>query len=140
MNTANVTLEYGGPPPFEDKTKIVLYDLAGEPIPEPAKRDWMLISGVTIMDNGVDFEFGKTTPEMGSFLKLGVEVVPDTGFFANVLGGVTFIHWSSRWGEGTEWYGLLGGGATYFINDKDVCILAAYDNRRGFSVGVGFRF
>jgi len=132
FDAANLTVEYGSPPP-EGLKPIVE--------PGPGKRDWMLTGGTLIIDNAIDYGFFKNTPEIGGFIKLGVEIVPDTGLFANVLGGATFIHWKASGGfEDTEWYGMLGGGLTYFINDKDVCLLTAYDNRRGFSGGIGFRF
>jgi len=132
FDAANLTVEYGSPPPDEIKSKVN---------PGPGKRDLMLTGGMTIIDNGIDLGYFKSSPEMGGFIKLGVEVVPDTGLFANVLGGVTWIIWNSVWTEQeTEWYGMFGGGLTYFINDKDACILAGYDNRRGFTAGVGLRF
>lgn len=127
FNATNFTVEYGSPPP-------------GELEPEPGERDWMLTSGFLVVDNAIDTGFFESSPEMGGLIKLGMEVEPDTGLFVNVLGGLTFIKWASYWDEGTEWYGLFGGGVTYFIDDKDVCILAGYDNRRGFTAGVGYRF
>jgi len=132
LDSMNFTVEYGSPPPDEIKSKVN---------PGPGKCDLMLTGGITIIDNAIDLGYFKSTPEMGSFIKFGVEVVPDTGLFANVLGGVTFIHWKA-WGgyEDTEIYGMFGGGVTYFVNDKDVCLLTAYDNRRGLTAGVGFRF
>jgi len=128
FDSANFTVEYGIRPPEEIKS-------------ESGERDWMLTSGITIIDNAIDTWFFKSTPEMGGFLKIGIEVVPDTGFFANLLGGVTWIFWDTAWTERqTDWYGLIGGGLTYFINDKNMCLLATYDNRRGISGGIGFRF
>jgi len=132
FDSANLTVEYGIPPPDKIKSKVN---------PEPVKSEWMLTGGMTIIDNGIDLWYFKSSPEMGGFIKLGVEVVPDSGFFANVLGGATFIHWKA-WGgyEDTEIYGMFGGGVTYFIDDKDLCVLAAYDNRRDFTAGIGLRF
>jgi len=129
FDSANLTLEYGSPPPDEIKS-------------EPGKRDWMLTGGMAYIDN--------YNPEIGAFVKLGIEVLSDTGFFVNVIGGVTFMeeargyvspygYWQPTEGE-IEIYGMFGGGVTYFINDKDVCLLTAYDNRRGFTAGIGFRF
>jgi len=138
--TSNFTFEYGFRSSFEDHTKTVSHDPSGDPVTVPSKRDVMLTAGVLVIDNGIDTWFFNSNPEMGGFLKLGVEVAPDTGFFVNVLGGLTWIHWASCWDEGTEWYGLIGGGVTYFINDKDICLIAAYDNRRFFNAGVGVRF
>ena len=129
FDSANVTLEYGIRPPEEIKS-------------EPGERDWMLTGGITYINN--------YNPEIGDFVKLGVEIVPDTGFFANVLVGFTLMeeargyvspygYWQPTEGE-IEIYGLFGGGVTFFINDNDVCVLTAYDNRRGFTAGIGFRF
>lgn len=129
FDSANLTVEYGTRPPDELK-------------PKPGERDFMVTGGFLIIDNAVETWFYESRPEMGSFVKLGIEVAPDTGLFVNVLGGLTFIHyaryWQTEWE--TEWNGLFGGGVTYFINDKDVCFLTAYDNRRGFTAGIGFRF
>ena len=102
----------------------------------------MVTGGFLVIDNAIDTWFYESRPEMGGFVKLGVEVAPDTGFFVNVLGGLTFIH-HAKWYQTeweTDWNGLLGGGVTYFINDKKFALVAAYDNRRLFTGGVGWRF
>ena len=127
FNATNFTIEYGSPSPEELE-------------PEPGERDWMFTGGTLIIDNAIESSYFETSPEIGGFIKLGMEVAPDTGLFVNVLGGLTAIRWTSRRDEGTEWSGLFGGGVTYFVDDQAVGILAGYDNRRGFTAGIGLRF
>ena len=89
-------------------------------------------------------------PEMGLFGKYGIEIVKNTGLFATAFGGVTFadeVHlWTSRLGppdyyetEGWITYGMLGGGISYYLNN-DVYLQVDYDNRRGTTVGFGWKF
>ncbi len=139
-SSPNFALEYDFSLPGVDRTKTVKHDDSAKPGSYPAKRDWMFIGGNYIVDNAIDIGWFKSSPEVGGFVKLCVEVMPDTGFFANVLGGFSAISWTTAYDEGTEWYGVLGGGFTYFVNDNDFCIIASYDNRRLFNAGVGFRF
>jgi len=138
--SSNFTFEYGFADPTFGRTDNDSQDSAGDPEPGSDEREFMLTSGFTVIDNGIDLYWFESNPEMGGFMKLGIEVAPETGFFVNVLGGITFIHWASYWDEGTDWHGLLGGGVTYFINDENFCLVAAYDNRRFFTGGVGWRF
>lgn len=139
MNTGNLTIEYGSPFPEELKSKVE---------PGSGERDWMLTGGITYINNDTETGFYESFPEMGSFAKLGIEIIPDTGFFVTILGGITWIHWKEKYDYEdseqddieTKFYGMYGGGVTYFINDKDTCILVGYDNRRGVTAGAGFRF
>lgn len=131
-DAGNFTIEYEIEPPDEIKSKVE---------PKPGQRDWRTTGGMTIIDNAIDTGFYVSDPEVGGFVKLGVEVMADSGFFVNILGGITWFRWETAWTEEeTEWHGMFGGGVTYFINDEDVCILADYDNRRGFTAGIGWRF
>ena len=105
----------------------------------------MLLGGMT---------FGE---EFGVYAKIGYEVVADTGLFVNMLAGVSFHRERFSYmydpdGEGIEEPYLItmsneregdlmiGGGITYFINDSGTAIIASYDNKRGVSAGVGFRY
>jgi len=131
FDSTNFTLEFGGPENKPGKS---------------GERDWLLVGGVTYINN----KEGTQNKEFGGFGKLGLEVVPDTGFFVNALGGITFMKessgyvtqhgsWQSTESE-TEVNGMFGGGVTYFISDDNFCIQANYDNRRGYTIGVGWRF
>jgi len=108
----------------------------------PTDPNWLMVSGgVVYIDNGLKSPWVNIGPEIGSFIKLGIEVVPDSGIFANVLGGLTFQSWSSVWEQDQmEIDGMYGGGLTYFIKDGGTAIIASYDNKRGVSAGVGFRY
>lgn len=139
-SAASFTIEYSGRAPGSSHSTRPWLDSSADPCSVPSERDFMFSSGFLYIDNGLDLYWYRSDPEMGVFLKLGVEAVPDTGLFVNILGGVTWISWSSYWSEDTEWFGLIGGGVTYFIDDKDFCVIASYDNRRLFNAGVGLRF
>lgn len=136
----NFTIEYAGRMPGVSDPPRSRSGTSADPCSVPSKRDFMLSGGVFYIDNGLDLWWYKGDPEMGSFIKLGVEAVPDSGFFINGLMGVSWIRWSTYWDEGTERFGLLGGGVTYFIDDEDACIIVSYDNRRLFNAGLGVRF
>ncbi len=88
-------------------------------------------------------------PEMGLFGKYGLEVAEDTGLFVNVLGGITFAdevhlyysalgppHYTEN--EGWTTRGMFGGGISYFFDDE-LYLQADYDNRRGLTVGIGWK-
>jgi len=127
-------IEFESPPP--DKPK-----------PKPGERDLMLTGGFTVIDSDLKTRWSRVDPEMGGFIKFGWEVMPDTGFFINFLGGATWCRYTKvyktverRGLEELEWYELFGGGITYVINDEDFCLTTAYDNRRGFTLGAGWRF
>ena len=109
-----------------------------------AEPDWLMVSG------GTTFIDAENAPELGLYIKFGFEVVPDSGFFVDALGGVTFVKErfgytlpDGQWKEtpdGVDVNGMIGGGITYFINDGGTCIIASFDNRRGVSAGMGFRY
>ena len=75
----------------------------------------------------------------------------DSGLFVTVLGGFTLADevtvyestirvYPYSYGDiSWELYGLYGGGVTYFFDTQN-CIIATYDNRRGFSMGLGFKY
>jgi len=89
-------------------------------------------------------------PEMGLFGKYGLEIIEDTGLFATVLGGATFADetelaqsnatgWYYEQDTGINTYGLFGGGISYFLKD-DLFLQVDYDNRRGITGGLGWRY
>ena len=128
--SANYSLEYDS---------IFLKEPKPEPV--PGERDWLVVTGITIIDNAINTRYFKSNPETGVYFKIGVEVVPDTGFFLNALGGITSVWRDSAWSEKEfEIDGMYGGGITYFLNDGGTAIIASYDNKRGISAGVGFRY
>ena len=111
----------------------------------------MLLGGVMYIDN-------EDVSESGVFIKLGYEAVPDSGFFVNVIAGMSFYREDfgymydpdgedgpeePRWRvmeDQLESDVMFGGGFTYFFNDGGTAIIASYDNKRGLSAGVGFRY
>jgi len=111
----------------------------------PADPNWLMVStGITIIAHDI------APIETCAYLKFGFELVPDSGLFVDVLGGMTFRNefngytrpdgtWKK---EPTELNidGMIGGGITYFLNDGGTAIIASYDNKRGLSAGVGFRY
>jgi len=127
LNSANISVEAGS----------IIRN--GE---EPStSTNWLFASGITYIDNAIDLGWFQTTPEIGSFLKLGVEVIPESGCYVNAIGGVSFIWWDTYWTEKQlEIFPMIGGGITYFPNGGDLCLTSGYDNRRGITVGFGWKF
>ena len=106
-------------------------------------RGWMLTSGMVYIGHDDTWWTGYVDigPEFGSFIKGGIEIIPDSGIFVNALGGITFLSWSSVWTESElEVHPLYGGGITYFISNRNASLVSSYDNRRGLNIGLGFKF
>lgn len=98
--------------------------------------------------NGHLTDGGKTlNDEKGVFVKYGLEVVPDSGFYITGLLGVAHAHETQLWitdnrafdytEESSKLKWLYGGGVTWIINDGMV-LQVDYDNRREWTVGIGF--
>ena len=128
----------------------------GDSIPsdyENAGGDWSEMYSLeqqwgTLENEGIR----QTSSEMGLFGKCGIELVEDTGVFGTVFGGVTFaresqLYWSSLGtphyyvDKGTNNYGLYGMGISYIPNkDGSLLLQVDYDNRRGITFGLGWKF
>lgn len=102
----------------------------------------------TLTDEGVYRDF----PEFGLFGKYGIEVVEDTGLFVTGFAGFTLADevrvWQSSipvypyaYGEEEGWnvYGMYGGGLSYFFGGSTF-LQVDFDNRRGTTVGFGWKF
>ena len=90
-------------------------------------------------------------PEMGFFIKYGIEIIEGSDWFVNAIGGVTFADethlWTSALGPphytDTNWevYGLYGVGISCVPDkDKGTIFHIDYDNRRGITIGLGWKF
>lgn len=125
------TLELYSPSPdrTDKEPKIGNHDLRGA-------------VGLLVITNRVKSNTFERSSEVGSFVKIGIEILPDTGLFVDGLIGLTSRHeyYRPTKTKTTEWEGLYGTGLTYFISNGDTCIIAGYDNRRGFTGGIGWRF
>jgi len=162
MNSANVTVEGGRVTqltPPEGRNSLLAWGMTlifnGDGIPsgknagvEPWKTFYKIDSKY---GNLYDIKKGRgDLPELGLFGKYGLEVIEDTGLFATVLGGasVTNEKWYCR---STMWpyeyhgtydttiYGMFGGGISYFLRD-DLFLQVDFDNRRGVTGGLGWRY
>ena len=102
----------------------------------------------TLEDEGIR----QTGPEWGIFGKFGLELIENTGVFGTIFGGLSFSKeaqlYHSSLGEphyfvdkGTTDYGLYGLGISY-IPEKNSNMLFQidYDNRRGITFGLGWKF
>ena len=90
-------------------------------------------------------------PESGVYLKLGVEPVYNSGVYFFALGGANAVQmtpvvrsnttgWLYSMGSSETYYGLFGGGVEYLPRYNRVSFQAAYDNRRGVTAGLGYRW
>lgn len=123
-------LELYSPPPGKVEASIGNRDVQGS------------VGLLVITSDKVKSSTFERSSEAGAFVKLGIEILPDTGLFIDGLFGATARHeyWRPTKTKTTEWEGLYGGGLTYYIGDGQTCIIAGYDNRRGYTGGVGWRF
>ena len=109
--------------------------------------DWERRNG-TLQEEGTYRDW----PEFGFFLKYGIEIIPDTNLFLTGFGGCTFADevtvydseiqvYPRSYGKDEGWttHGLFGGGLAYFVTEQ-VIFQFDYDNRRGISAGMGWRF
>ena len=152
---------YGG------KTDSANFTVEGVKIARSQGRDSLFGLGYTAIFNGgdvpsdtldypcphwdyTDLGVERDLPEMGIIGKYGIEIVKDTGLFATVVGGITFADeteiaqsnvtgWYYEQDTGINTYGLFGGGVSYFMKE-DLFMQAEYDNRRGITIGAGWRF
>ncbi len=83
--------------------------------------------------------------------KYGIELIKNQGVFAFGLGGLSFSKevelarsnvtgWYYENASSSKINGLYGGGLAYFPPNSNWTLSAAYDNRRGITGTVGFRF
>lgn len=98
--------------------------------------------GLLVIADSLKSDTFERTSEIGGFVKLGIEILPDTGLFVDGLVGLTGRHEYDRpkKDKTTEWEALYGGGLTYFVSDKGTCFIVSYDNRRDLAIGIGWRF
>ncbi len=91
---------------------------------------------------------GKTLDdEFGVFVKYGLEVMPDSGFYITALLGLAHAKETQLWitdnrafdyiKETSDFEILYGAGVMWIINDSTV-LQVDYDNRREWTVGIGF--
>lgn len=119
-------------------------DVEGDEITSGDYSDlFQLECSIDTVDEG---ETGRgSLPEMGLFGKYGIEVAKDTGLFVTGFGGFTIVEESyvlyPYSYEESEWttYGMFGGGLSYLLNNNSY-IQVDYDNRRGTTVGLGWKF
>lgn len=89
--------------------------------------------------------------EYALFGKYGLEIIKNNGLFIFVLGGFSFAEeieltrsritdWYYEQSSDINYYEIFGGGLAYFPVDQKISIQIEYDNRRGVTVGIGFRW
>lgn len=90
--------------------------------------------------------------EQGFFFgRYGIETIPRTGLYATVHGGVSVIHrvrlhrsnvtgWYYERGSSYQGRALVGGGVAWFPPEQHFALAVDWDNRRGVTGTVGFRW
>lgn len=89
--------------------------------------------------------------EYAVFGKYGLEPIKNSGVFIFGLGGVSFSEeidlarsnvtgWYYEQSTSTKTNGMFGGGLSYFPTNSKMSFSAEYDNRRGITGSIGFRF
>lgn len=89
--------------------------------------------------------------EYALYGKYGLEPVKNSGVFIFGLGGVSFSEeidlarsnvtgWYYEQSSSTKTNGMFGGGLSFFPKDSKISFSAEYDNRRGITGSIGFRF
>lgn len=89
--------------------------------------------------------------EYALFGKYGLEVIKNKGVFIFALGGLSFSEeidlarsnvtgWYYEQSSSSKANGMFGGGLSYFPINNKVSLSVEYDNRRGITGSLGFRF
>jgi hypothetical protein len=89
--------------------------------------------------------------EYALFGKYGLEVIKNKGAFIFALGGLSFSEeidlarsnvtgWYYEQSSSSKVNGMFGGGLSYFPINSKVSLSVEYDNRRGITGSLGFRF
>ena len=89
--------------------------------------------------------------EYAVFGKYGLEVVKNKGVFIFALGGLSVSEeieltrsnatgWYYEQSSSSKANGMFGGGLSYFPINSKMSLSVEYDNRRGITGGIGFRF
>lgn len=89
--------------------------------------------------------------EMAIVGKYGLEIIKNEGLFLVALAGFSLYEevalaqsnatgWYYEQSSSTGTYGVFGGGLNYFPPGSKVSFQVEYDNRRGVTGGVGFRW
>jgi hypothetical protein len=89
--------------------------------------------------------------EYALFGKYGLEILKNKGLFIFALGGLSFAEevdlarsnvtgWYYEQSSSTELCGMFGGGLSYFPLGNRISFQVEYDNRRGITGGIGFRW
>ena len=91
----------------------------------------------------------QTDNEIAFYMKLGMETMDS--FFVFLTGGASYFDESEIVRSNTtgtlhiqttqsEWEGLFGGGLLYFLNEPNLGFQLEYDNRRGVTGSIAFKF
>ena len=89
--------------------------------------------------------------EMAIIGKYGLEIVKNEGLFLVALAGFSMYDeidlaqsnatgWYYEQSSSTGTYGIFGGGLSYFPPGGKISYQLEYDNRRGVTGGIGFRW
>ena len=122
-------------------------------VKEMRDNDWIILAGMTYIhaegterivlspDPYVAIPGDKRSDEIGVYAKIGREIIAGSGIFVMALGGVTGTEYEDLDGHETiECEPMLGAGMIHFLPNKKISFQLDYDNRRGISAGIGFRF
>ncbi len=93
----------------------------------------------------------RQTNESALFVKGGLEVIKNQGVFIFLLGGFSFLEkiqlarsnitgWYYTQASHSRTYGLLGVGLGYFLPNSRLSFSVEYDNRRGVTGSLGYRW
>ncbi|KAA0258829.1 hypothetical protein FHQ18_02450 [Deferribacter autotrophicus] len=85
------------------------------------------------------------------FGKFGIEIVKNSGFFVYGLGGISYVKeielaqsnatgWYYTQSEDSKTHGVYGAGIGYFPINKGIVLMLDFDNRRGITGGIGYKW
>lgn len=148
-DAANLSLEVGGVTTNREHDRLLAFGVGiifnGDDVPSDTLEypvpHW----------NYTDLGTKQDGPEIALFGKYGLEVITNKRLFLFGLGGLSFAkEIELAQSNATGWYyeqssssklnGVFGAGLSYFPPESKVSLSVEYDNRRGITGSLGYRF
>ena len=143
---SNISIDIGGVTDYKDTNALVAIGLGvidANDLPSNTQGDKVTGSSYTLVGDR------QKDNELAFYGKLGVETIEN--LFVFVLGGISYVETAEIvTSDSTGLYheqssnntteGMIGGGLMYFLENPNVGFQLEYDNRRGVTGSIAFKF
>lgn len=148
-DAANLTLEVGGTSIGRDNNRLASFGLAiifnSDDVPSDTLEYPVPHSDYTYLGER------QKGNEYAMYGKYGFEILNSNSFYAYGLGGFSFAEdlelarsnatgWYYEQSSSYEYNGIVGAGLGYFPMNEEIALQVEYDNRRGITGTIGFRW